>query len=102
MERGPYRSFDAEAKVVPYVIGMYGYNTAYIHKDQNSSTQVDSDLYLGPSFGAGVEFMVRKRTAFWRVGLLVPIRSDQAEIDHPGISDDLSPIMFSAGYHFQI
>ncbi len=91
-----------ERIVCPYITGMYGYNAAYVLKVQSSSTQVDSDLYYGPSFGAGVEFMRKSRSAFWNLGVLVPIRSDQLEIDHPDAAEKLWPVTISIGYHFSI
>lgn len=91
-----------ESKVTPYVIGMYGYNTAYVLKQRNTGTQVDSDLYYGPSFGGGVELKAKGRNTFWHLGLLVPLRPDQAKIDHPSISDDLWPVLVSVGYHFEM
>ncbi len=91
-----------DKRVVPYVIGMYGYNAFYVATDRTTRTQYYRDLYYGPSFGAGAEIMNRGRTACWRFGLLVPIRSDQIEIDHPGVSEDLWPVLLSIGYHFRV
>lgn len=89
-----------ERTACPYLTGMYGYNAAYVLKVRNSSTQVDSDLYYGPSFGAGVEFMRKSRSAFWNLGIIVPIRSDQLESDHPDAAEKLWPVTIS--YHFSI
>ena len=89
-------------KVVPYVTAMYGYNTAYVLRNQATRTTIDSELYFGPSFGAGVEFMKKVDAAFWRVGLLFPIRADEVAEEHPEISEKLWPVLFSIGYHFRI
>jgi hypothetical protein len=61
-------------KVDIYALGMYGTN-AGINIENDSSYD---EIYLGPSFGAGVKINSRRRQGnYWNIGLMVPLRSSE-------------------------
>lgn len=86
---------------------MYGTNAA-IAVDNSSGY---NNIYLGPTFGAGIEmrFGKSKRNGL-NIDLFVPVRSDEYNSDwnivknDPRITVDQEPlpVTISVGYHFEI
>lgn len=85
--------------VCPYVTGMYGYNTA-VKTLRWRGTYSDQVLYYGPSFGAGVELRKTHRSNYFRLGLIIPIRSDAVKQDYRDLVKDLWPVLITLGLHF--
>lgn len=91
------------AKVVPYLVGMYGYNAVVQIKDRTEY----SKIFYGVTFGVGIDFKpFRTGSGYWTFGLLVPIRGskvdsyiDELKNEH-GVKFDnnLFPVGLSIGY----
>jgi hypothetical protein len=91
------------AKVVPYLLGMYGYNAVVQVKDKTEY----SKIFYGVTFGVGIDFKpFRTGNGYWTFGLLVPIRGskvdsyiDELKNEH-GVKFDneLYPVGLSIGY----
>lgn len=93
------------AKVVPYLLGMYGYNAVV----QVNNKAEYSKIFYGVTFGVGIDFKpFRTGSGYWTFGLLVPIRDskvdsyiDELKNEHGVTFDnDLFPVGFSVGYRF--
>lgn len=97
----------SSTRLDPYLIGMYGYNTAiYV----SNATRLNK-LFNGPTFGVGLDFQSSTgRKGYWTLALLVPIRGSEVKsyMDDLKFSygvefkNSLLPIAFSAGYRFII
>jgi len=90
----------------PFVLGMYGVNTI---AKFDGSTQSNSlyNSFKGFTFGGGIDFSLKQRkTGFWSLALLVPIRSTEYNkyVEsikwryNARVKKDLLPIGFSIGY----
>ena len=91
-----------DKKVIPYLTGMYGYNTVLI-----VTGDIDKKTtYYGPSCGAGVQ-IPRGERSFWNFELLVPFRSSEFNNDVDDLENlgakvkNVSPVTVSIGYHFK-
>jgi len=91
--------------ISPYLIGMYGYNSAIVITNATDY----SKLFYGPTFGFGMDFRSRRaRIGYWTLAILFPIRGsdvsnyiDDLKNNHGAtFSNDLSPVAFSIGYRF--
>ncbi len=102
-----------KVQLIPFAIGMYGYNTAIIvlsnpaNSTASSAGVTDySRLFYGPSFGFGAD--VRFRKGYISASLLFPIRGDDVDNyitdlqnkHHVNFQNDLLPVAFSIGYRF--
>lgn len=93
-----------DKRTCPYLIGMYGYNAVIVI--ENASKY--DEIYYGPSFGIGVEFINRRNKNFWNLELLLPVRPKKYDDDlnklkhNPSIriESEPPPIGFSVGFHF--
>lgn len=97
----------ASTRLDPFIIGMYGYNTAIYVVNEFRLNK----LFYGPSFGVGLDFQsLTGRKGYWTLALLVPIRRPEVKsyIDELKFSygvefkNSLFPVAFSAGYRFII
>jgi len=88
----------------PFALVMYGYNAAIA---VTNGSDYDK-LFYGPTLGIGMDFHSTRRSSFWTLALMVPIRSssvnsyiDDLKKQH-GITfkNDLLPIGISIGYWF--
>lgn len=99
------RKAGSTAKLTPFLLGMYGYNTALMI---TNATQYNKFFY-GPSFGFGMDLKSSPADKnYWSFSLIVPIRNS----DYSNYVDVLksnyglemknnpSPIAFSVGYRF--
>ncbi len=95
------------SKISPYLLGMYGYNSAIKVKGASHYNR----MFYGPSFGLGIDLKLKRHIkGYFSFALLVPVRSSDVDdyIDAlkntGGISfeNKLLPIGFSVGYHIVI
>ena len=102
-----YRFYSDNAKTIPYIVGMYGYNAAIYVSNAKSYNR----LFFGPTVGFGLDFRtIPTHGGYWSVALLIPIRSAEVQdyIDdlknNHGVEfkNGLYPIAISAGYKFII
>ena len=91
------------ARINPFLVAMYGYNTAIIVKD---ATEYNKTFY-GATVGIGIDLRQKPyRRGYWTFAILVPIRGSEVNdyIDHlessHGIKFEnaLMPIGLSIGY----
>jgi hypothetical protein len=87
-----------------YATGMYGTNTAIMIIDASEYNKI----YLGPTFGAGVEMRFGKQKVNGlNVALLYPVRSQEYKNDIDALNrnpyiesiDEPLPVGISVGYH---
>lgn len=98
------RIISTKSTIDPFALVMYGYNAAIYMK--NTSTY--DKLFYGPTLGIGLDFHSKKRSSYWSLALLVPIRSSSVSTyiddlkDHHSITfkNELPPIGISVGYRF--
>ncbi|HVM89762.1 MAG TPA: hypothetical protein VMT76_16365 [Puia sp.] len=96
-------------RVVPYFIGMYGYNTAIKVSSQGYNIDNYNKFFYGPSLGLGFDLYPKhKFSGYWSFNVLVPIRG--SDVNH--YIDSLEnyngvqfknkplPVTISIGYHF--
>lgn len=90
---------------VPYLLGMYGYNTVI----QVSNASDYDKFFYGLTLGAGIDLRLKHRNdGYWSFGLLIPVRGSNVDsyIDdlkkNHGIefNNDLLPFGISVGYNF--
>lgn len=86
-------------RVRPYGTAMYGYNVAILTTTSRGSIGTGTNYY-GPSFGAGVEFWSDQRNRFVHLGLLLPVRSEEAQRELRRSASEPWPVLLSAGFHF--
>jgi hypothetical protein len=95
-------------KIDPYLIGMYGYNTAIVVKNASFFDK----LFYGPTVGFGIDFNPKSvsKKGYWSLALLVPIRSSDVEQyietlennnNNIEFQNGLLPIGFSIGYRLK-
>lgn len=89
--------------VYPYLLGMYGYNTAIaIINDKQYSR-----FFYGPSFGFGLDIRQKwEKRGYITIAIVVPVRKQEAQdyfdlMQNRGVEfmNNLSPVAFSVGYH---
>lgn len=98
--------FMPDKKIGVYGTAMYGYNG--VIKIQGGS-QYDA-MYYGLSVGAGAEFRQLHTTNFWKIAVLVPLRSPEFYDDWDALKNNKAievkqgplPIAISIGYHFAV
>lgn len=90
-----------------YITGMFGTNAAI----KISGLSEYDNLYMGPSFGAGVKINSRKKEGnYWDVGLLVPLKSSKYKDDETAVQHDPRistftaawPVLFFVGYNLNL
>lgn len=105
-------SLDSNGVVVPYLIGMYGYN-AFIKKAFGSNgvgffNKLEEKTYYGASFGAGIDIGSRKNKNWYlSISVIAPIRSkefkDKLEYykkqGYKFNPENPYPVLLSVGYH---
>lgn len=97
-------------KFCPTLVAMYGYNAVLIRKDLYGGMMANSDIYNGPTVGAGAELKIGKRKQNkFNFGIRLPIRNAQFQNDYEEMKDDgydfnpdILPVTFSIGFHFGI
>jgi hypothetical protein len=96
-----------KTNVDPYLLAMYGYNTAFMVSGASEYNR----LFNGPSFGIGIDLGQKPgKFGYWALTILVPVRSSEFEdykndlINRGIIEEDvfMLPIAFSFGYRFVI
>jgi hypothetical protein len=96
-----------KSSVDPYILAMYGYNTAFMV----SGAAEYNRLFNGPSFGIGIDLGQKPgKFGYWALAILVPIRSTEfddykQDLINRGIIEEnvfMLPIAFSFGYRFVI
>jgi hypothetical protein len=96
------RFISEESRVVPFLTGMYGYNTAFV---VTNATQLNKFFY-GPSFGVGFDFHRPQKTGYMSLGITVPVRGSDvdnyiADLRSQGVViSSPSPVTISIGYRF--
>ncbi|HEY6956793.1 MAG TPA: hypothetical protein VI385_16190 [Flavisolibacter sp.] len=94
-------------KVVPLIVGTYGYNAVIKLKygDGNSVGWT----YYGPSFGAGCEFLDRNGKNKFLLELFFPVRNsdfhnkyDELKAQGVDFNPDILPVTFTIGYNFSV
>ncbi|MBN1819921.1 MAG: hypothetical protein JXR31_17120 [Prolixibacteraceae bacterium] len=93
---------------VPYIVGMYGYNTV-IHVKNASSLD---KFFYGPSVGIGLDIRPGNpdKKSYWSLSLLYPVRSsdvedyrEDLENHHSVVFDsELIPLAFTISYRLVI
>ncbi|HMC96488.1 MAG TPA: hypothetical protein VKG92_02460 [Flavobacteriales bacterium] len=83
------------SRLCPYVTAMYGFNAEASGFEENK-------LYYGPSFGAGVEWRSRDKANFFRIGALIPVRSEEAQEVSESADFPFWPVLPTFGWHFPI
>ena len=77
-------------RLCPYATAMYGFNA--------EGTGVDGDqLFFGPSFGAGLEWM-----NFIRIGALFPVYSEEVREVFENEDVHLTPVVISFGFQLAL
>lgn len=98
-------SQQTNSQVIPFLMGMYGYNTAISVKNASGYDK----LFYGPTLGFGIDYQSRTaRKSYLSFALLFPVRGNDAQnyIDdlnryHGVIFDTkLLPFTISFGYKF--
>jgi len=59
------------SKIVPYILGMYGYNAAIYYEDLSEYNK----LFYGWTVGLGVDLCPPKKDSYWSFSFLIPLRS---------------------------
>jgi hypothetical protein len=105
---------DRAPKVVPYLLAMYGYNTA-VKVSSSNQNGFGSDFgqynkfFYGPSFGIGLDlYPQHNKAGYWTVDLIVPVRGADVNnyINNLETTDDVSfknkpfPVLLSVAYRF--
>lgn len=94
---------NSTATILPYAIGMYGYNTAI--KVENAIAY--NKFFYGATVGVGLDFHSKSASkGYWSIAILVPIRGSEVNNyindlkNSHGVEfkNNLSPIGFSIGY----
>lgn len=82
----------------PYLIGMYGYNTAVVASNGSQY----SKFFYGTTWGIGVDCRSIGRNNYWSFALLIPVRSPEVDkyIKPLKLSNPILPFGVSIGYHF--
>ena len=102
-----FLSSNPRAQVTPFLMAMYGYNTA-VHV--TNASQLDK-IFYGPTVGAGCDFGSHaKGRGAWSLAIFVPIRSSEPDDYMNHLKDDLGiefknkpwPIGLSVGYKFNL
>jgi hypothetical protein len=100
-----FRLISKKHRTDPYILAMYGYNTAIKVQDASDYNK----LFYGPSFGMGIDYRTkRQRNGYWSFALLVPVRSpdvnqyidDLKTYHNAEFKNELIPIAYSIGYRF--
>ncbi len=96
-----------KGKMIPYLIGMYGYNTAIAIQNVSSLNKV----FYGPTVGFGIDYCSkRSRGNYWSFGILVPIRGNEVDNylndleQNKGVKFDSKPlpIAITIGYRIAL
>lgn len=98
------RIISKKSTIDPFAMAMYGYNAAIYVKDASTYDK----LFYGPTLGVGLDFHSRRKSSYWSLALIVPIRSSSVNTyiddlkDHHGVTfkNELPPIGISVGYRF--
>lgn len=95
----------SSSSIRPYLIGMYGYNTAIAVPNAARYNK----FFYGTSFGFGIDRDSRSGNGYWSFALLLPVRGSEVDnyinylkTQQVVLQNSLSPIAFSIGYHFII
>lgn len=90
--------------IVPYLLGMYGYNAAI---KVSGATQYNR-IFYGPSLGLGMDLKIKSsKIGYFSFALLVPVRSSDVgdyfdtlkNTSQVSFKNNLLPLGISAGYH---
>ena len=94
-------------KVVPIIIGTYGYNAVIKLKYGNGNSV--GWTYYGPSFGAGCEILDRNGKNKFLLELFAPVRNsdfhkqyDDLKAQGVDFNPDILPVTFTIGYNFSV
>ena len=92
------------SKIVPYISGMYGYNTVIV----NANSITDGKVFYGFSVGVGMDIRPKPvHKGYWSVKVWIPIRDKEVKeymqylVDKRSASfqNDLLPFAISIGYN---
>lgn len=98
---------DSVKKSVPFVTAMYGYNAVLNVNYAGTGFYLrQTGVYLGPSFGGGIDIKAKRFDNFLSLAVLVPVRSraftDQYNaLKNSGVNFTFPsfPVLLSVGYH---
>ena len=89
--------------MLPFLMGMYGYNTAI---KVNGSPNFNK-LYYGPTVGAGLDFFSRSGRSYWTFAITFPIRGSEPndyidDLKDQGVKfeNELFPVGLTVGWRF--
>ncbi len=92
-----------KSHIYPYLLGMYGYNSAIVIYDAKQY----SKFFYGPSLGLGVDIRQKwEKRGYLTIALIVPVRKNEVKdyidlMQNRGVEfmNKLYPVAFSVGYH---
>ena len=92
----------SKEKAIPFLVGMYGYNTAIVIRNAAAYSM----LFYGPTFGLGFDYRVRPESSgYFSFGLLFPLRDSKVakymtELKAKGVKfeNELLPVTLSVSY----
>ena len=93
-------------RIAPYLIAMYGYNTAVVVSNYTAYNK----MFYGPSLGVGVDFLKSPdKKGYWSLAIILPIRGSDVD-DYLNdlrttknvVISSPSPVAFSVGYRFKL
>ncbi|NQU84345.1 MAG: hypothetical protein HQ541_01160 [Mariniphaga sp.] len=96
------------SRVIPYAIGMYGYNAAI----QVTNKSDLNKFFYGPSVGVGIDLRSKNpnKNSYWSFAILYPVRSSEVDEYRDDLSyyhnvvfeNELIPVAFSINYRLII
>ncbi len=91
-----FETKNSKRKVLPYIIGMYGYN-AVVARGSNIFN-LEGSTYYGPSAGVGIDLARKnKSNTYFTLALIVPVRSEEAQRHADAIGASFTPVTLSLG-----
>jgi len=104
---------DKKPTVVPYLLAMYGYNTAIKVSDESGfSLGINNynKFFYGPSFGVGLDlYSARNNSGYWTFDVIIPVRTADVNnyINYLETTDDITfknkplPVLISIAYRIK-
>ena len=85
-------SKQSKSHVIPYLTGMYGYNSGVVFTNAPERNK----LFYGPTFGGGIDIYTKHYRGIFVLGVLIPVVSDEAD------AYDVPKVGASVGYRFAV